>query len=38
MKKREKEVRFRHRVVIFIAKIILWPIIKIKYKYKFKKA
>src|SRR5690606_23551166 len=34
---KRKEVKFRHRVIPFFARIILWPIIKIKYRYKYKK-
>lgn len=36
MKKRTKEVKFRHKVVKVVAKIILLPFIKIKYKFKYK--
>lgn len=34
-KKRNKEIKFRHKVVGVVAKTILWPIIKIKYRYKY---
>lgn len=37
MKKREKEVKFRHKVVRVVFKILLWPAIKIKYRFKYKR-
>lgn len=35
-KKRKKEVKFRHRVSRKFFKFILWPFIKIKYRYEYK--
>lgn len=37
MKRKAKEVKFRHKVVRVVFKTLLWPAIKIKYKYKYKK-
>lgn len=36
MKKRDKDVKFRHRIVEKVFKALLYPVIKIKYRYKYK--